>query len=499
MRTRLNNNYLKNLIWPILLAWYPAIYLYNSNAEIINLYSITIPLIVFGLVGVIIYTGAWFIAHKHPIKAVNAAYVMLVFFLTYGLLFDFSKRLDLIQIEHFWLLPPILVLCGYCVFFILKLKMKVARSLQQIVGIILIGLVVFNLFGIVMTEIRKNANRKIETVQAEPIPSSLSSKNMPDVYYLMFDEFAGFNAMREYWGYQEVDEFVNYLQTKGFFVAQNSRANSIDTLHQMSQRLNYQQVALEDTKATQMFAIIANNHVMQDFKALGYTTISFNEIVFGYPAMIPISADVVYEYGKVPSSQTMTSRLNLIDEFGILVADNTMLRIFSNQYRNTLETIFVKHYDMVQFTASQITRLDEIPGPKFVYSHLLLPHYPFMFTENGKINRLADFYNWNSYLDQYKYTIKLSENMIDGILANSDPDNPPIIILQSDHGARNIVVTGRNGVGMNDYPEEYKTDIMNAMYLPGYDYSQLPDDINPVNTFPIILNHYFKMDIPLVK
>ena len=40
---------------------------------------------------------------------------------------------------------------------------------------------------------------------------------------------------------------------------------------------------------------------------------------------------------------------------------------------------------------------------------------------------------------------------------------------------------------------------MNAMYLPGYDTSELPDDFIPTNTFPLIMNFYFGFEIPLVK
>jgi hypothetical protein len=50
-------------------------------------------------------------------------------------------------------------------------------------------------------------------------------------------------------------------------------------------------------------------------------------------------------------------------------------------------------------------------------------------------------------------------------------------------------------------PQIYKKafSILNAYYLPGCDYSQLYDSISPVNTFRVILNHYFGTEFELLK
>ncbi|MBW1933532.1 MAG: hypothetical protein JRI56_11115, partial [Deltaproteobacteria bacterium] len=64
--------------------------------------------------------------------------------------------------------------------------------------------------------------------------------------------------------------------------------------------------------------------------------------------------------------------------------------------------------------------------------------------------------------------------------------------LQSDHGIRphhhNIEV------GVNEWHK-----ILNAMYLPGMDYSEISPAISPVNTFRLIFNHYFGADYPLLE
>ena len=122
-----------------------------------------------------------------------------------------------------------------------------------------------------------------------------------------------------------------------------------------------------------------------------------------------------------------------------------------------------------------------------------------MFDPNGNITDNTHFTNWNYYVDNYQFSIKVVETMVDKILTQSDPENPPVIILQSDHGARNQQGHGENSVILQNYPEDLKTLIMFALYLPGYDSSQLPQDIKPINTFPIVFNYLFGEGIVLFK
>ena len=121
--------------------------------------------------------------------------------------------------------------------------------------------------------------------------------------------------------------------------------------------------------------------------------------------------------------------------------------------------------------------------PKFVYAHLMMPHPPYLFDAEGhRIKRgmgMDDQYP-DLYLGQLIYENKLLTNAIAGILKNSG--NPPVIILQGDHGYR-------------DWPgphqQEEASTILNALYLPGSKTGWLYPGITPVNTFRVIFNHYF--------
>src|SRR5438552_8790363 len=82
--------------------------------------------------------------------------------------------------------------------------------------------------------------------------------------------------------------------------------------------------------------------------------------------------------------------------------------------------------------------------------------------------------------------------MIDGILANSS--EPPIIILQSDHGS---------GMGLSTQSAEHtdlreRMSILNAYYLPGPGRAALYQGISPVNSFRVVFNAYFGAGLDLL-
>jgi hypothetical protein len=95
------------------------------------------------------------------------------------------------------------------------------KNLVLIVGV----LVLFDLIKIIPAEIE----RRQDTSTSAPVSHSgelLPVKNYPDIYYIIFDEFAGFQAMREYWKYDGVDDFVSYLKNQWFFVAEASHGST---------------------------------------------------------------------------------------------------------------------------------------------------------------------------------------------------------------------------------------------------------------------------------
>lgn len=484
--------FFKPVILPLLLAVLPSFFHYGNNAAILLLSSLIRMIMFYGGVGIVLYIIILILNRGHSTQAANAAFVFLVFFNIYGVIYDSLFKLDIVQVEHYTLLPFLMLLAGYTSWFITRVKDSHSIQLWNNAVVILGVLIIFNIIKIIPAEIRKG--EKTTTNESILVDANLSADpGYPDIYYIVFDEFSGFEPMRKYWHNQDVDDFVQFLKSKDFFVAEQSHGSSIDTRHQLATRLNYQEYRLDAPDAQKVwFDDIADNRAMRYLKSQGYTTVVFDEMQFAYQSAPPKNADYSFNY-----IQGDVANLGVFfDEFGVMIADNTMLRSLSGLYKLNDPTI-EQHRNMVLFTAGKVADLDEVPSPKFVYVHLMLPHFPFMFDEDGNFVDPMFYQNWNYYLGNYKFATGIAEKMVDNILAQADPARPPIIILQSDHGARNLETESPNSVILENFPEEYKTSILFALYMPGYDTSIIPQDVNPINTFPIIFNHLFDANIPL--
>lgn len=132
-------------------------------------------------------------------------------------------------------------------------------------------------------------------------------------------------------------------------------------------------------------------------------------------------------------------------------------------------------------------------SPKFVYTHLMMPHYPYYFDSEGKAlpfdslveGRQQSKQNYVGYL---RYCNKKILQLTDAILETSSA--PPVIILTGDHGFRYF---------QRKENRKYCFMTLAAVYLPTGDYSGFHSDISGVNLFPALLNTQFRQHIPLQK
>ena len=97
------------------------------------------------------------------------------------------------------------------------------------------------------------------------------------------------------------------------------------------------------------------------------------------------------------------------------------------------------------------------------------------------------------YKNQLSFINKRVIDSIDAILSRST--NPPVIILQGDHGPSAML--DYNSLENTNLKE--RMSILNAYYFPPNFPKELYDTISPVNTFRIIFNHYFGTNFKLLN
>lgn len=231
------------VLLPILISIYPATVVYAENAHILQITS-WIRMIGFqALLGLLTFISYSAIQRKVDYYSAISSAIFLIFFNVYGLLFSKLVQFDAFQVTHYSLLPLYLLISVTVSLVINRFSDVLIEKVWQILSFILTILIAYNLIVIIPTEIAK-INNSLNSGREITIDNPNSQVDSPDIYYIIFDEFSGFPPMKEYWGFEGVDEFVKILEEKGFQVTDNSHASSIDTLHQMASRLNYRNYPL---------------------------------------------------------------------------------------------------------------------------------------------------------------------------------------------------------------------------------------------------------------
>ena len=469
----------------LLVGIYPALYYYAQNSKLVRFSSLSRLLPLLALMIALIYLIALAFNRRSPVRAANAAIIFLVFFHTYGIVFERLLETDFVLIKNYLFLPLYLFIAVYAAWLITRLNKNTSLSLWRIITLVFAVLTVFSIARIIPHEVKK-----ARTARNQPPPVSINVQpgtGGPDIYYLVFDEFSGLEAMRQYWKNPQVEPFKNFLEESGFYVIEGSQSSNLWTLHQVATRLNYFDYEYVRKNEDEWLYSIANNKAMSFLKSRGYTTVMLEEFSWFYATMPEIRADYWY---NTDMFETLATRI-LYDEFGIMVVDATMLYPVTHQERY-LEMKYNSVGELIEYARARVPDLADIPSPKFLYMHLNIPHWPFLYHEDGSPINPQDYKNWAYYEEYYNYTIKVIEQLVTAILANADPQNPPVIILQSDHGARAKLRSKLPG-----FPAELETDILFAVFLPGFDTSTLPQNLDPINTLPIIFNHYFGANIQL--
>jgi hypothetical protein len=151
------------------------------------------------------------------------------------------------------------------------------------------------------------------------------------------------------------------------------------------------------------------------------------------------------------------------------------------------------YYEDTLYALRQLPKVPDIPGPKFVFVHLIIPHSPFVFGPEGeKIDIPYDADAGNIYTEEdskrgtvaaVSYINKRMLEIIPQLIGASKM--PPIIILAGDHGTP----WGGN---------QNEMKILAAIFTPG-SRSPFYKTITPVNIFRVVFDSYFNGSIGLLQ
>jgi len=471
------------VFYPPLFAAFPILFLYAYNISEASMSEVWLPLVISVAAALVLWVVLSLIL-RSPTKAGIATTIFLLFFFSYGRLYNVLEW-AMFAPKHAYLLSSMLFIWGYCVYFISRAKrdFRIATKFLNITAVVFIAINLFNI-GVHQVKLARLGDVAPEKSSEQTVASPAELSTLPDIYFIILDEYAHPDTMKEWYDYDNSD-FINSLKNKGFFIAYESKSLSSDSPQVLAEVLNMEYLN-DEPWSEPTYQKIADNKAADFLKAQGYQYIAFgnNFAEYTWEKYANDNVDLYLDYHGYNSSSMVT-------EFVYILWNTTMLQPFygyvtGSQYEDSYRC-------QTLYMLEKLEALPELEGPKFIFAHFICPHTPYVFGPDGEYVAPANWYNYENkqfYRGQYIFISAEIEKVVDVLIKESKI--PPIIILQSDHGQR----PDHPGIVIGDTEWE---KILNAMYLPGMDYDTLSDNISPVNTFRLIFNNYFGANYSLLE
>jgi hypothetical protein len=484
---------IRSIVHPLLFSIYPILFYYNYNKDQVPFRDSIIPLLISLSVSALLFLIARAVFRNSTTAGLIVSLALLLFF-SYGHVYNALNGLPFQFRYGRVLLPLWACICIGGTAGVLHLSSGIQKKLTSIAAFVASLLLLFSLSTILpyeITAIKHRADLNTGSTESPQQRIHLHRPSPPrDIYYIILDRYTSAPVFHRYFDFENKD-FLGFLHSNGFYIADHSRSNYIGTYLSLASSLNMrylntlcERMGKSATDKTPVYSLLQHNRVVRALTSIGYTYIHFGS--WWQPTRTNPHADKnihrQYRLFSVP-----------LDEFSMKFLRTTLLFPFLVKFAPLDFEIIHRNSALYQF--DNLESVVDIPGPKFVFAHILMPHNPFVFDEKGDMPPAEKRYDENAvrdlYIDQVCYTNKRLTAIISHILSNTSP--APVIILQSDEG----VLMYQGG----DVRERLHAHlgILNAYYLPQIDTSRLYRSITPVNSFRTVFNHYFGSELPLLR
>lgn len=283
--------------------------------------------------------------------------------------------------------------------------------------------------------------------------------NRPNVYYFLFDEYGGYDNLRNYYAFDN-SPFLETLEDKGFSVAYHSRnteAVATDTI--VPNLLNLDYVVKVEESGHKKAQLRDNCQLYRMFSANGYQVNLINHV----------------DYLGIAGCRVLTSHQTRRTISEYLMRNSIYQKL--PQLRALLDDFFVLDYG-ANYRKSLDNALEagrtcwrETDGrPTLTVGYIQCPHSPTMVGRHGEELPFEYGWNWRDhslYLNQLEFINDYILELVDTIREN-DPE--ALVILQSDHGNRYAIhmVQLAEWESYDPHVEnQYMQNILNCVYYRG--------------------------------
>jgi hypothetical protein len=499
------------LLHPFLFAVFPILFLYSRNMGEFPLSVILVPALesllftAVGLTVVRLVTGCWR-------KAGLLASSFLIIFYSYGhlriALYALPVDLDVLPLKAHTILFPF----GVIALAIITMNVLVSRSsFENHTRILNAAAVLLVVVSLVEIGVYKLTTREAERFEVDhslfgPTDWALTPPpELPDIYYIVLDAYPREDNLLELYGYDN-SGFLEFLSSRGFFVAREATSNYSRTILSLASSLNFEYmdglaglVGEGQTNLKPIRDLIEDSRARDILSRFGYRFVALRS---GFQNTELKGADAYLtpgQRGEFESALLRTTAASPVNAWLLRVSGTV-----AGQYRES-----DRH--RIRYAFEMIPEAARNGRPDFVFAHIVAPHPPFVFDRGGgdvEDDRYFAFKSSNDlirpdgltrsryrdrFLDQLVFINGEVEALIDTLI--SDSRVPPVIILRGDHGPGTFSHHSRlDCTYLGD-----RMSILFAMRVPCTDGGLLYDSMTPVNAFRIILNGCFGGSFPMLE
>ncbi len=493
-------------VFPWLIPAFAILHYIANNLILIRAYeSIVISLIIMVSVA-IVYILLKLILRSSASAAVITGLLGMIFF-AYGHIYIDREPPD----DRFLLGVGVPAALGVVI--LLRERTDIASTVAPVLNIGSVVLVVLPIYqlGLVLVAANSQQTRNDSALHEFPglderiseAREQIAPGDLRDIYYIILDQYPRSGSPESF----DNSAFIQELEARGFYVDPYARSNYTRSTWSIasSMNMNYMgdDASFESSQAELYLAYhTATNHSLGRIaKALGY---KYVHVSSGWSITnTNANADSVVSFGPYGRSEagSDTYRQCVIERIvdlpnrftGGFLQTTAVRRFAPADVRHEISSCTYE-WDDPSHTLEWLEFMKEaahVPGPKFVFAHLLKPHSPHSFDRYGNISLTLD--GWDDDHDPtvgeafYGQLIWLNARIlevIESILAQYEEG--PIIVIMGDHGYE------------RDIGSPIANDILGAYLLPEGGESAIYPSITSVNVFRAIFNYYFKLDLEIL-
>jgi hypothetical protein len=469
-----------------LLSFFFVFHGYTENYPIISARDAGLLLLVYLAAGLVLYGLSWLVL-RNPFKAHLYTTGLLSVQFFSGPFIDFLRaQFPGSVISRYTIILPLLFVFITTALILLKRSQGTFSKLKVYLTSLFLLLILVD----AVTLSYKMVSRPAVTETYSGSIRVCESCPKPDIYLIVADGYPGLKSLKDNFNMDNTP-FLDSLRGRGFHVVDSSLSNynftpfSISSMLDMKFLNGIHGINSNKEDLAICFNTIKNSLTFRLLTAYGYSL--YNYSIFNFsgqpslakPTFLPNRTTLI-------TAQTLTVRLE--KEIGYHLVTTLRLERFIR---------FVRMRDLennnllTAETQKQVTEKSD--RPKFVYTHLVMPHYPYYFDSSGQAVSYSllddnNHHNKRSFLSYLYYSNRKLLELLDYIRKNAV--RPPVIILMSDHGFR-------------EYPApvnpEYYFNNLNAVLIPGGSYSKFYTGMSSINQFSALFNTLFDQQLPVSK